>query len=186
MTSATAGSTGLADRYASALFELAAAHKSLDAVATELQGLDALVAGSADFRRLIGSPVIGRQAQWRAVEAILKASGASELTRRFIGVIADNRRLFVMPQIIQAYLRRVADARGETRVDVTSAKPLSEAQTAALTQALQQTVSKNIALTTRTDPELLGGLVVKVGSRMVDSSLRTKLKRLSLAIKGVA
>jgi F-type H+-transporting ATPase subunit delta len=186
VTSATAGSTGLADRYASALFELAAASKSLDAVAGELQGLDALIAESADFRRLITSPVIGRQAQWRAVEAILKASAAGALTQRFVGVIAENRRLFALPQIIQAYLRRVAAERGETRVEVTSAKPLTDAQATAVLQALQKAVSKNIALTTRTDPELLGGLVVKVGSRMVDSSLRTKLQRLSLAIKGVA
>jgi F-type H+-transporting ATPase subunit delta len=168
------------------LFELAVASKSLDAVATELQGLDAAIAASPDFRRLIASPVIGRQAQWRAVEAILEAAKVGELTRRFIGVIAENRRLFVLPHIIEAYLHRVAAERGETRVEVTSAKPLSEAQTQTLTRALQQSVSKNIALTTRTDPGLLGGLVVKVGSRMVDSSLRTKLKRLSLAIKGVA
>ncbi len=186
MTSATAGYTGLAGRYASALFELASSANAVDAVAAEMQALEGLLEESADFRRLIASPVISRQSQWLAVDAILKAAGAGDLTRRFVGVITENRRLFVLPDIIRAYLQRVAEERGQTRVEVTSAKPLTDAQHEAITRALQKVVSKQIALTTRTDAGLLGGLVVKVGSRMVDSSLRSKLKRLSLAIKGVA
>ncbi|MFO1129198.1 MAG: F0F1 ATP synthase subunit delta [Rhodospirillales bacterium] len=186
MTSATAGSTGLAGRYASALFELASSAGAVDSVAAEMQALDGLIQESADFRRLIASPVIGRASQWQAVDAILKAAGMSDLAGRFIGVITENRRLFVLPDIIRAYLQRVAEERGQTRVEVVSAKPLTDAQQEAITRALQKAVSKQIALTTRTDPGLLGGLVVQVGSRMIDSSLKSKLKRLSLAIKGVA
>jgi F-type H+-transporting ATPase subunit delta len=165
---------------------MASSAKSVDAVAGEMQSLNALIDDSADFRRLIASPVISRQNQWQAIDAILKGAGASDLSRRFIGVITENRRLFVLPDIIRSYLQRVAEEQGQTRVEVTSAKALTKAQHEAITRALQKAVSKQIALTTRTDPALLGGLIVKVGSRMVDSSLRSKLKRLSLAIKGVA
>lgn len=186
MTSATAGSTGLADRYASALFELAQSTSSLDVVAAELQQVTALIDESRDLSRLLSSPVISRKSQWRAVDAILAAAGIGDLTRRFIGVVAENRRLFALPTIITAFLQRLAEERGESRVEVVAAKALTPAQMSAITLALQKAVSKNIALTTRIDPALLGGLVVKVGSRMVDSSIRTKLKRLSLAIKGVA
>ncbi len=186
MTSATAGSTGLADRYASALFELAQSTSSLDAVAAELRSVNALIGGSPDLARLIASPVISRKSQWRAVDAILQHVGISDLTRRFVGVVADNRRLFALPSIIAAFLHRLAEQRGETSVEVVAAQALTPAQLNAITLALQKAVSKNVALTTRIDPALLGGLVVKVGSRMVDSSIRTKLKRLSLAIKGVA
>jgi F-type H+-transporting ATPase subunit delta len=186
VTSATAGYTGLAGRYASALFEMARSSNSVDAVAAEMQSLDALLQESADFRRLIASPVISRLSQWEAVGAILKAAGVGDLTRRFIGVITDNRRLFVLPDIIRSYLQRVAEERGQTRVEVISAKALTDAQRQAITRTLQKAVSTQIALITRTDRDLLGGLVVKVGSRMVDSSLKSKLKRLSLAIKGVA
>lgn len=186
MTSATAGYTGLAGRYASALFDLASSEQSTDSVAAEMQSLASLIEESADFRRLIASPVFSRQSQWQAMDAILQAAGTSELARRFIGVITDNRRLFALPDIIRSYLQRVADEQGQTRVEVISAKALTEAQRDAITRALQKAVSKQIALTTRVDRTLLGGLVVKVGSRMVDSSLKSKLKRLSLAIKGVA
>jgi ATP synthase, F1 delta subunit len=186
VTSATAGSTGLADRYASALFELAQSTSSLDTVAAELQRVNALIDESDDLSRLLSSPVINRKAQWRAVDAILAAAEIGDLTRRFIGVVADNRRLFALPTIIAAFQRRLAEARGETAVEVVAAKALTPAQMTAITTALQKAVSKNIALSTRIDPALLGGLVVKVGSRMIDSSVRTKLNRLSLAIKGVA
>ncbi len=186
MTTAKAGSTGLADRYASALFELAEASNSIDAVAAELQRLGALIGESRDLARLLSSPVISRTSQWRAVDAILQQAEICDLTRRFIGVVAENRRLFALPSIIAAFLQRLAASRGETPVEVVAAKPLTPEQMNAITQVLQKAVSKNVALTTRIDPAMLGGLVVKVGSRMVDSSIRTKLKRLSLAIKGVA
>lgn len=186
MTSATAGSSGLADRYASALFEIAESAGELDPVAAELKQLVAMVNESRELSQLIASPVISRQMQWRAVEAVLTAAGTSDFVRRFVGVVAEHRRLAVLPQIIEAFQRKLAERRGETSVEVISARPLSPAQLTALMSALQKGVSRNIALTTRTDEALLGGMIVKIGSRMIDSSLSTKLNRLSLAIRGVA
>lgn len=185
MTSASQGSTGLAERYANALFELAETDKALDQVAAELQQLRELIEGSPDLARLIRSPVIGRGDQARAIDAVLAQAGASGLIRRFIGVVAQNRRLFVLPDIIAAFAKRLAERRGETPAEVASAKPLSAQQLAQVTAALRKAVGTNVSLATRVDPSLLGGLVVRVGSRMVDSSLKTKLLRLSLAIKGI-
>lgn len=185
MTSATKASTGLAERYATALFELAEADGKLDAMASELQELDALIKSSADLTRLIRSPVISRQEQLSTMAAILEKSGARKLTQRFIGVLAEHRRLFALPEIIVQFQTKLAAQRGETRAEVVSAKPLSKSQLAAVTDALKKAVGMNVALSTRVDPALLGGLIVQVGSRMVDSSLRTKLQRLSLAMKGI-
>jgi F-type H+-transporting ATPase subunit delta len=185
VTSATQGSTGLAERYAGALFELADAEKALDQVNGELQALAALIHESKDFERALRSPVISREEQGKALDAILKRQGASPLTHRFIGLLAHNRRLFVLPDIIVAFSRRLARARGESTADVVSAQPLTTDQLAAIRAALKKVVGTQVVLSTRTDPSLLGGLVVQVGSRMIDSSLRTKLLRLSFAIKGI-
>jgi F-type H+-transporting ATPase subunit delta len=185
VTSANQGSTGLADRYATALFELAEADKSLDTVASELQRLRDLIAGSGDLQRLIRSPVISRDDQRRAMEAVLATLGSSDLTRRFIGLLAQNRRLFALPDIIAAFVRRLANRRGETTAEVTSASVLSKDQLASITSALKKAVGTQVVLATRIDPSLLGGLIVKVGSRMVDSSLKTKLLRMSFAIRGI-
>ena len=187
-TTATASETdsaAVSDRYAIALFELAEANKSLDPAADELRQLEALIRENADLAALIHSPVISRENQARAIETVLGAAGASDLTRRFVGVVAANRRLFLLRPIIAAYLKRLADFRGEVQAEVRSAQPLNPQQLAAVTQAIKQSVGANVTLTTRVEPDLLGGLVVKVGSRMVDTSLKTKLHRLSLAIKGV-
>lgn len=175
----------VADRYAIALFDLAEANKSLDETAEELKQLDVLIRETPDLTSLVRSPVISRDNQGRAMDAILAAAGASDLTRRFVGVVAANRRLYMLRAIIAAYLKRLADFRGEVLAEVRSAQPLSPQQWAAVTQAIKQSVGANVTLTTRVEPDLLGGLVVKVGSRMVDTSLKTKLHRLSLAIKGV-
>ena len=185
MTSATQGSTGLADRYATALFELAETDKALDAVAAELQQLQGMIDGSDDLERVIRSPIISRDDQRNAMDAILTKAGFSALTRRFVGLVTHNRRLFALPGIIAAYARRLADQRHETAAEVTSAKALSDGQRTAIAAALKKAVGTQVVLTTRTDPSLLGGLVVRVGSRMVDSSLKTKLLRLSFAIKGI-
>jgi F-type H+-transporting ATPase subunit delta len=185
VTSATQGSTGLADRYATALFELAEAENALEPVNAELAQLQKLIDGSPDLERLIRSPVISRDDQRRAIDAVLERAGASALIRRFVGVVAHNRRLFALPAIIAAFAKKLTDRRGETTAEVTSAKPLSEKQLAGLTAALKKAVGATVLLSTRVDPSLLGGLVVKVGSRMVDSSLQTKLLRLSFAIKGI-
>lgn len=185
MTSATQGSTGLAARYATALFELAEGESALDRVNTELQQLLALIGQSRDLERVIRSPVISRDNQRRGMDAVLERMGASGLTRRFVGLVAHNRRLFALPGIIAAFAQRLAHERGETTAEVVSATPLSQNQLAAIAGALKTSVGTQVVLSTKVDPSLLGGLVVKVGSRMVDSSLKTKLLRLSFAIKGI-
>lgn len=185
VTSATQGSTGLAQRYAGALFDLAEADNALDQVNGELQALAGLIRDSKDLERVIRSPVISRDEQRKAIDAILEAQGASALTRRFVGLVAHNRRLFALPDIIAAFKHRLERSRGEASADVISAQPLTEAQLAAIGAALKNVVGSQVVLSTQTDPSLLGGLVVKLGSRMIDSSLKTKLLRLSFAIKGI-
>lgn len=185
MTSASQGSTGLAESYAAALFELAEADKALDRVATELLQIQSMIASSSDLERVMRSPVIPLEDQRRAIDAVLAAVGSSDLVRRFVGLVGHNRRLFVLPKIITAFAKRLAARRGETTAEVASAMPLSNEQTGAITGALEKAIGTDVLLLTRTDPSLLGGLIVKVGSRMVDSSLKTKLLRLSLAIKGI-
>ena len=175
---------GLAARYAAALFDLADEHKQLDAVAGDLVGLRAMMGESADLRRLIGSPVLSRGDQGRAMAALLAASGCGDLVRRFIGLVAQNRRLFVLPAIIDAYLAQLASRRGEITAEVTSARPLDERQRQAVAEAVQRAVGGKVAVAAKVDAGLIGGLVVRVGSRMVDSSLRNKLQRMQLAMKG--
>ncbi len=184
MASSKIGASGLGGRYATALFELADEAKALDGVAGDLTGLKRLLAESDDLRRLVRSPVLGRVDQGRAIDAVLEKAGASDLTRRFIGVVAANRRLFALSVMIDAYLAELASRRGEVNADVTAAVRLSDAQTAALVDQLKQAVGTKVSVNVSVDPSLLGGLVVKVGSRMIDSSLRTKLNNLQLAMKG--
>ena len=178
--------SGLAGRYASALFELADDKQQLDGVAEELKQLRALVDESADLSHLISSPVIARNQQAKAMAAILDQAGASDLTRRFVLVVANNRRLFALPQIITAYLAELSRRRGEVTAEVTSARPLTPSQEASLTETLRKEVGAKVQVDVNVDPSLLGGLVVKVGSRMIDSSLRTKLQKLQFAMKGIA
>ena len=181
----TVQSTGLAGRYAAALFELADADKALDAVADDLAVLGRMIETSDDLRRLVRSPVISRTEQVKAMLAIAEKAGMNKLTQNFVGVIAQNRRLFVLPAIIGAYHAILASHRGEATVEVVSAKELSDTQMVALSDALKQAVGSKVTVDAKIDPGLLGGLIVKVGSRMVDSSLRTKLQQLHLAMKGV-
>lgn len=185
MTSATTGLGGLAGRYALALFELAEQEKSLDRIADELSQLAGLIRSSDDLLRLIRSPIIGRDDQRRAMEAIIEAMNGSALTRRFVSLVVSKRRLHALPDMIKAYLGLIAARRGRTTAEVISAKPLTKAQAAGVAAALKSAAGMEVALATRVDPALLGGLVVKLGSRMVDSSLSAKLNRLSLAIKGM-
>lgn len=179
------GSAGLAARYAAALFDLADESKQLDGVADDLRAIRALIAESADLRRLVRSPVLTRAEQARAMAAVLEKAGTSDLVRRFVGLVAENRRLFALTDMIEAYLSNLARRRGEVTASVTSAAPLSDAQTAALTEALRRAVGGKVSIESHTDSSLIGGLVVKVGSRMVDSSLKSKLQRLKLVMKGV-
>ena len=185
MASEAAGVSGLSERYAKALFELADDRKALDEVAGDLRALRTLMDESADFRRLIRSPVLSRAEQAKAVAAVAEKAGFSQLTRNFLGVVARNRRLFVLPGVITGYLSTLATRRGEVTAEVTAAKPLTPAQTEAVNEQLRKAVGRKVAVDLRIDPGLLGGLIVKVGSRMVDASLRSKLSRLQLAMKGV-
>ncbi len=181
----TTGLTGLAGRYAVALYELAEQAGALDAVADDLRSLRDLLAESPELRRLIASPVVQRDAQSRALLTVLERAGAGDLTRRFAGVVAANRRLFVLPAMIEAYLARLAEKRGIVVAKVTSAAQLSEAQVTRLTDNLKRSLGQKIVLDLAVDASLIGGLVVRVGSRLIDSSLKTKLMRLQLAMKGV-
>ena len=183
MASKGTGVAGLAARYAAALFELADERRALDAVAGDLRELRAMLAESGDFMRLIRSPVLSREAQAKAVAALAGRAGLTKLTRDFLGVVARNRRLFAVPEIIDSYLRRLADRRGEVTAEVTVAQPLDEARQTALTEQLRRAVGARVAVDIRVDPRLLGGMIVKVGSRMVDASLASRLSRLRLAMR---
>ena len=183
----TSVTTGVAGRYASALFELADSARSLDQVAQDLDTFKKLVAESADLRRLIASPVIGRDLQGKALLAVLDAAGIRGLTRNFIGTVAANGRARDLPAMASAFLAELASRRGETSAGVTSAVPLTPQQLQQLADALRSVLGgAKVSLDAHVDPDILGGLVVKVGSRLFDSSIRSKLQRLQLAMKGVA
>ncbi len=186
MASQTGSRSGIAERYASALYELADEQKALDQVAADLRGFADAMGESADLRRLVQSPAITREEQARALQAIAKASGMSDLASNFLGLIAKNRRLFILNAMIEAFLALLAERRGEVMAKVTSAIALSDAQLAKVTDAVKKAVGANAQVEARVDPDLLGGLVVRVGSRMYDSSLRSKLQRLEIAMKGAA
>lgn len=175
----------IADRYATALFELADSQKALDAVAGDLKTLKAMIRESADLRRLVDSPVLTRAEMGKAVAALAEAAQFSDLTRNFLGLLAKNRRLFALNGVIAAFLGHLASRRGELAAEVSSAVPLSQSQLDALSSTLKTAFGGDVAVDVTVDPSLLGGLVVKVGSRMVDSSLKTKLQHLKLAMKGV-
>ena len=185
MASEATGLGGIAERYATALYELAEADKQLDRVATDLRDLRAMIAGSADLARLIRSPLIDRDRQAEAISAVLEKAGVADLTRRFVGVVAKNRRLFVLPQIIDGFLTLLAQRRGEVTAQITSANPLEPRHVEALTEQLRRVVGGKVSVDLKVDPGILGGLVVRVGSRMFDSSLRTKLQKMQLAMKGI-
>jgi F-type H+-transporting ATPase subunit delta len=184
-----AGSTsrvsGVAQRYANALFELALDAKSLPAVENDLNRFASLVAESPDLKRLVRSPVFSTSEQMRAVDAILAKAEIGGIVANLIKVAASNRRLFAVPEIITGFKQLAAKHRGEVAAEVTSAEPLSDAHVADLKAALKASLGKDVALATHVDPSLIGGLIVKVGSRMIDGSLRTKLNSLKLAMKEV-
>lgn len=185
MASETTGVSGLAERYAAALFELADERHALDDVARDLRELRAMLQASPDLSRLVRSPVLSRDEQAKAIGALGEKAGLSPLTRDFLAVVARNRRLFATPAMIEAYLAKLAERRGEVTAEVTAAQPLSEAQATALGEQLRRAVGRRVTVDIRVDPSLLGGMIVKVGSRMVDGSVSSKLQRLRLALRGV-
>lgn len=183
----TSATSGVAGRYASALFELADNARSLDQVAQDLTTLRTMAGDSPDLRRLLESPVIAREDKTKALLAVLDAAGIKGLTRNFIGTVAANGRARDLGDMASAFLAELANRRGESTATVTSAVPLSPQQLQQLSDTLRSVLGGNkVSIDARVEPEILGGLVVKVGSRLFDSSIRSKLQRLQLAMKGVA
>ncbi len=176
--------SGMAGRYANALFELALENKSVDAVRADLEKFEALVAASADLARLVRSPVFGADEQTRALAAVLERAGITGQTAKFLQVVASNRRLFAVHDMIKGFRTLVARWKGEVSAEITVAEPLSDRHLDALKGALKSvTGGKTIDLNVKVDPAIIGGLVVKLGSRMVDTSLRTKLNAIKHAMK---
>jgi len=174
----------LAGRYAMALFELARDEKKLEAVGASLALVRQALTESEDFRALTASPLISREAAVRAVTAAADRIGLDPITRNFLGVVAQNRRLSQLGGIIRAFNALWAQHRGETTAEVISAHPLDDAQVAALKQNLRNRMGRDVAVDLQVDPSILGGLVVKIGSQMIDGSIRTKLNTLAQAMKG--
>lgn len=183
MASETTGVSALAERYATALFEIADERRALDAVAADLRQLRVMLAASTDLMRLVRSPVLSRLDQARAVDALAARAELSPLARDFLAVVARNRRLFAVPAMIEAFLARLAERRGEITAEVVAAQPLTEVQLDALTNHLRHTVGRRVFVDARIDQRLIGGMVIKVGSRMIDASVESKLRRLQLAMK---
>lgn len=172
-------------RYAAALFELAGESDALEAVETDLNRFNDMLNDSEDLRRLVRSAVFTAEDQMRAIAAILEKAGIGGLTGNFIRLAARNRRLFAIRDMVKAYGSLMAAHRGEMAAEVTSAEKLSDAQLDALRASLKSAIGRDVTVDAGVDAGLLGGLVVKVGSRMVDSSLRTKLQNLKIAMKEV-
>src|SRR5476649_3067234 len=175
--------SGVSGRYATALFELARDEKSIDAVKADLDRFDAMLADSPDLTRLVRSPVFSAEMQSRALVAVLDKAGISGIAANFLKVLTANRRLFAGSDVNRAFRALVAKFKGEAMADVTVAENLSDKNLDALKTALKAVTGKDVTLNVKVDPSIIGGLVVKLGSRMVDSSLRTKLNSIKHAMK---
>ena len=177
--------SGVAGRYATALFELGLEEKALEQIEIDLNRFGEALDAVEDLARLVRSPVFSAEEQGRALAAILEELKIEGLTKNFLLLVSKNRRLFAVPDMMTAFRAMLAAHRGETSATVTAASKLTEAQVTALKQALQAALGKDVMLDQRVDPSLIGGLMVKVGSRMIDTSLRTKLTSLKHAMKEV-
>jgi F-type H+-transporting ATPase subunit delta len=177
--------SGMAGRYATALFELALEQNALERLKTEFETFEAAVDGNPDLQRLIRSPVFSSDEQAKAIAAVLGELGIGGLAANFIKLVAQKRRLFAIREIVRGFSNMVARHRGEATAEVTVAEPLSNQHLAELKDALKSVTGKDVALSVKVDPAIIGGLVVKLGSRMVDTSLRTKLNALKHAMKEV-
>ena len=186
MAADSKGSENLAERYAAALLELADDKSNVDAVAGDLQNLKDLLDASEDLRRMIASPVINSEDQAKAMAAIMKKAKIGGMTADFVSVVASNARLSALPTMIKVFQDELARRRGEMTAYVTAAKKLTAGQEKSLMATLKKSYGSDVNLEMNVDPSILGGLIVRVGSRMVDSSLRTKLQKLKFAMKGVA
>jgi F-type H+-transporting ATPase subunit delta len=175
--------SGVSGRYATALFELTRDEKSIDAVRADLDRFEAMLTDSADLKRLVRSPVFSAGSQSKALAAVLDRAGISGIAANFLKVLTVNRRLFAVSDVIRAFRALVARFKGEATADITVAEPLSDRNLDVLKTALRSVTGKDVALNVNVDPSIIGGLVVKLGSRMVDSSLRTKLNSIKHAMK---
>ncbi len=175
---------GLSGRYATALFDLAIEGNALDGVAASLAVLKDALAGSDDLKALVTSPMVSRKAAVAGVAAVAASLGLDKLTTSFLGVLAGNRRLAVLPAIIRDFNALAAARRGEISARVTAARALTATQQKALAAKLKAGLGRDVALDITIDPAILGGLIVRVGSRMIDSSLKTRLDSLGQALKG--
>jgi F-type H+-transporting ATPase subunit delta len=177
--------SGVAGRYATALFELALESNAIDSVRSDLAKFQALLGESADLKRLVRSPVFSADVQMKALAAVLKAGGIGGIAANFLRLVAHNRRLFAVSDIIRDFNRLVASHKGEVAAQVTVAEQLSGARLAEVKAALAEVTGKDVVVDVKVDPSIIGGLVVKLGSRMIDTSLRTKLHALKNAMKEV-
>ncbi len=176
--------SGLAGRYATAVLELAQEEKNVDALARDFAALKAMIAESPELALFVRAPVFSREEHKKGMDALLRRMEASPLTVRFVLTLAEKRRLYALAEIIAAFETMLARQRGEVDAQVTSARPLSDAQTVELKRVLKAKLGRDARLAAKVDPSLLGGLIVQVGSRMIDSSLRTKLEGLRAAMRG--
>jgi len=184
VTAETSPVSGLAGRYAHALLELAENKNKLDTVADDLRGFRDLVEQSAELGRFLRSPLVSRDQQTKTLRAILEKAGADQITVNFAMVAARNGRIFALPAMAEAYLNELARRRGEVTAKVTTARELTANQRHQLEEALRQGAGGKVNIEASVDPALIGGMIVRVGSRMIDNSLRSKLNRLHHAMKG--
>ena len=177
--------SGMAGRYANALFELARDNRAVDAVKADLDRFDAMLSESADLRRLMRSPVFTAEEQLRALGAVLKSAGIEGLAANFLRLVATNRRLFAVADMIRDFRILYAHHKGEVTAQITVAEPLGDTHREALKDALKSVTGKDVQVDVKIDPAIIGGLIVKLGSRMVDASLKTKLNSIRHAMKEV-
>lgn len=185
MASDDASVTGTAGRYANALFDLAQEQNAVDPVLSDLGRFEAMIGESEDLRRLVRSPVFSSDEQLSAISALLDRAGISGVAGNFLKLVAKNRRLFAVEGMIRAFRAIVARERGELSAEVTVAEPLSEARLAEVRETLRQVTSKDVKIDVKVDPKIIGGIIVQLGSRMVDASVRTKLSAIQHAMKEV-
>ena len=176
--------SGVPGRYATALFELARDAGTIEQVGAGLAGFSSMMDASQDLQRLVRSPVFSASQQIAALDSLFAKSKTGGLAANFIKLAAANRRLFAIAAMIKAYQTLVADAKGEVTAEVTSAEKLSAGQLASLKKALKASMGRDVQVDAKVDPSILGGLIVMVGSRMFDNSLKTKLQNLQVAMKG--
>ncbi len=178
-------SSGIAARYASAVYDLAKEAKAVDALENDLTALSGVLSDSDDFKTLISSPIYTRAQQGEAIAALAGKMGLSEIMTNTLNLMASKRRLFVLPQLVTALRNAIAEDKGEVTADVVSATALTEAQSDKLAKSLKAATGQTVTLNATVDESLIGGLVVKVGSKMIDTSIRSKLASLQNAMKEV-